>query len=200
MIPSCIFAETRMKRSRPQRARRGSLRSALRRYYRDGLAIPQILDVNVCAEPYVVREIPTVVIRVLIDHDLIGIPEPVIAETEIVRGDAKIEAAEPETARASSANPPDVAATETSGKPPVFPGMIQMIVDIIAPGIMADPSIMLDINVGNGGMTGTIGDAGFDRRRGMRWGFVSSRAVGGNVTAAYFGFVLCENRSRKQEA
>jgi hypothetical protein len=184
-----------MKRPRPQRARRGSLRSALRRYYRDGLAVPQVLDVNVCAEPYVICEIPTIVIRVLIDHDLIGIPEPVIAEAEIVRGDAKIKAAEPETARASSANPPDVAATEPSGKPPVLPRMIQMIVDIIAPSIMADPSIVLNINVGSGGMTGPIGDAGFDRRRGMRWGFVSSRAVRGNVAATNFGFVLCENRS-----
>jgi hypothetical protein len=151
--------------------------------------------VDVRAEPYVICKIPTVVVRVLIDHDLIGIPEPVIAVSEIVLGDAKIKAAEPETARASSDNPPDVAATEASGKPSVLPGMIQMIVDIVTPSIVADPSIVLDINVRSRRMTGPIGDTGFDRRRRMRWGFVSGRAVRGNVSAANFGFVLCEDRS-----
>jgi len=55
--------------------------------------------VNVGAKPYVIRQIPSDVVRIFVDHDLIRIPEPVTAEAEVIRGDAEVEPAEPETAR-----------------------------------------------------------------------------------------------------
>jgi hypothetical protein len=161
------------------------------------LTISEILDVGVRAEPDVIRKIPAVVVRILIDYDLVGIPEPVTAEAEIGRGNTKIEAAEPETTRASSADPPHVAATEASGKPTVFERMIQMIMGVIAASIVADPTITLDVNVGSGGMASPIRRMAFDWRCRMRRGLVSSGAVSGDMSATNLGlgFMLRENRS-----
>jgi hypothetical protein len=152
--------------------------------------------VDVCAEPYVICKIPTVVVRIFIDHNLVGIPEPVIAIAEIVRGDVKIEPAEPETARASSANPPNVAATEAAGEPSMFKWMTHVIVGVVASRVVAHPLIVLDINVRSIGMPGPLAMA-LDRRSRMRWSFVSGGAARGNMPATDlgFGFMLRENRS-----
>jgi len=185
----------REKRSWPLGRRPGSFPFAVRRYRRASLAVPEILDVDVGAEPYVIRKIPTVVIRILIDHDLIGIPKPVTAEAEIVWGDVKKEAAEPEAARASPTNPPDVTATQASGKPSVCPWMIHMIVDVIASRVVADPLIVLDVNVGSTGMAGLLAMA-LNRRRRVRWGLIRSGTVSGNMPAANLGFGLLLRESR----
>ncbi len=44
----------------------------------------EVLDVHVRAQPDVVGQVPSHVIGIDIDHDLIGVPQPVIAEGEIV--------------------------------------------------------------------------------------------------------------------
>ena len=41
---------------------------------------------NVRAQPNVVRKIPAIVIGIVINYDLIGVPEPIVAEAEIVVG------------------------------------------------------------------------------------------------------------------
>src|SRR5687768_4064966 len=44
------------------------------------LSVPQIHDVSVPAQPHVVTEVPAIVVRVLIDYDLVTIPQPVVDE------------------------------------------------------------------------------------------------------------------------
>src|SRR3954452_11102578 len=79
------------------------------------LSVPQIHDVSATAQPYVVAEVPASVVRVLIDHDLVTIPQPIIDEAVVVGGHAKVEALEPITLSV----PPASRKTRRPLKPPV---------------------------------------------------------------------------------
>lgn len=78
-------------------------------------------------------------IGIVIDDDVIAVPEPIIAEGDIYRGYAEIEATEPESTGATSRQVPDVASTKATCEAPVLPGMIEVVVRIVAPGVVADP-------------------------------------------------------------
>ena len=51
------------------------------------MQLAQILHVAVSTESYVVRKIPADVIGVVIDHDLIAVPEPITDKAIIVGSD-----------------------------------------------------------------------------------------------------------------
>jgi len=104
--------------------------------------------VAVGAQPYVVRQVPAHVIRILVNHDLVGIPQPVTAIAQVERRDAEVEASEPESRRASSCQVPDVMRTESAGEMAVLPGMIEVVMRIVAAGIVAD-SRAVRMNVGS---------------------------------------------------
>jgi hypothetical protein len=107
--------------------------------------------VDVGAKPHVVGEVPAIMIRVLIDYDLIGSPVPAIAEGKVDGSDGEIETAKPESLSIAASNVPYMAFAEATGEVPVLPRMIQMIVGIIAAGIVADPSIV-GVNMRSVGM------------------------------------------------
>jgi hypothetical protein len=71
-------------------------------------SVPQIHNVNVTAQPHLVTEVPRNVVRVLIDHNLVTIPPPITDEAVVVRGDAKVEAAEPKALPVTSCKPEDM--------------------------------------------------------------------------------------------
>jgi hypothetical protein len=81
------------------------------------------------------------VIWILINHDLVRIPEPVIAKAVVVWGNAKVEAAKPEALPVPSCKPKDMAGTEPAREAPMLPRMIEMVVRIITAGVMPDPLI-----------------------------------------------------------
>ncbi len=87
-------------------------------------------------------------IRVLIDHDIVAIPEPAIDEAVIGRSDAEEETVKPETLPVSSSKMEDMARTEAAGKMSMCPGLIDVVVGIVTAGIMADPFIV-GVNVGS---------------------------------------------------
>jgi hypothetical protein len=104
------------------------------------------LHVDVGAQPRVVGEIPAVMVGIFVDHDLVAVPEPVTAQSEVKGGDAESEAAEPETGGTASANAPDVAAAEAAGESAMFKGMVEVESGIVSPGVVADPgAIMMDV-------------------------------------------------------
>jgi hypothetical protein len=82
--------------------------------------------VNVCTEPHVVGEIPTHVVGIFIDHNLIAVPQPIADVAHVDRGHAEIESAEPETAGAASGKPPDVMGPKASAEVAVLPRVIEM--------------------------------------------------------------------------
>ena len=93
-------------------------------------AATQVLDMNVCSNPRVISEVPSVVVRVLIDDDLIRIPEPAINKRIVVGRHAEVEAIEPETLSVPSGQAEDVAWPETARESPMLPRVIEVIVRI----------------------------------------------------------------------
>jgi hypothetical protein len=57
---------------------------------------------HVDTESDVVREIPAEVVWVIVDHDVIVIPIPVIHIGQVERGDAEVVPAEPEAVRSTA--------------------------------------------------------------------------------------------------
>jgi hypothetical protein len=98
--------------------------------------------VNVNPQPHVIGEVPAEVVWIVINHDLVRIPEPVITKAVLVWGNAKVEAAKPEALPVPSYKPKDMAGTEPSREVPVLPRMIEMVVRIITAGVMPDPLIV----------------------------------------------------------
>ena len=158
---------------------------------------------DVGAQPNVVGEIPAVVVRIFIDHDLIGAPIPGIAEGEVNGSDGEIETAEPEALSIATCNAPHVAFAEAAGEVPVLPGMIEMIVRIIGAGIVADP-LVVSVNVRSVGMAIFV-DVFWWCRMLHRLGW--SRPMRRNVTAAdvvsrwrsRWVFFLRESRNRTDQ-
>ena len=125
-------------------------------------AVAEVLDVAVGAEADVVGEIPAVVVGIFEDGDLVSGPVPIVAKGVISRRDAEIEASEPETRPIAAGDAPNVAAAEATGEAAVFPGMIEVIVGIIAAGVMTDP-LAVGMDVRSFGMALFVGV--FCRRR-----------------------------------
>jgi hypothetical protein len=59
-----------------------------------GLAVTEIRDVNVGPQPQVIGQLPTDMVWVFVDDDLISIPEPVATKADVIRSHAEIKAAE----------------------------------------------------------------------------------------------------------
>lgn len=105
----------------------------------------------------VVCKIPAGMIRVVVDHDVIRIPEPAIDIAVVVRCDAEVEAAEPESRGAATSQVPVVRGTESADEMTVFPGMVEVIVCVIAASVVADPMVIVDMrSVGVAWMIGKV--------------------------------------------
>ena len=114
--------------------------------YGSYLAVAEVLNVAVGAEADVVGQVKAVVVGVFEYADLVGAPVPIIAEAVVSGSDAEVEAAEPEAFTIAAFDAPDMAASETATEAAVSPGMIDVIVGIIATGVVADPfAVVVDV-------------------------------------------------------
>src|SRR5450432_3507663 len=111
----------------------------------------EIDHVDVSSKPHVVGQVVAVMIGVFVDHDVVAIPQPIVAKPDVEVGDAEVEAAEPEPAGDAAGEVPDMAAAKSAGKVAVFPGMIEVVVGIVAAGVVADP-LAIGVNVRHVGM------------------------------------------------
>jgi len=76
--------------------------------------LTKIFDVNVSAEARVVGEIVAGVIGIVVNDDVIRVPQPSIDISKIVGRDAPVPIVEPETAGAAAAETPDVVGTKAA--------------------------------------------------------------------------------------
>src|SRR5580698_4709043 len=86
-----------------------------------GALCPQILNVHISPEPHVIGQVPANVIRIVIDHDLIRVPQPPIAERNVRCGNIPVPSVEPEAARAAAPKMPNVTWTKAAGEVTVRP-------------------------------------------------------------------------------
>jgi len=140
--------------------------------------------VHVGSEPHVIGEIPADVIRVFIEHDVVGTPFPVATVPDVGRGHAEEKAAKPEPARAASLDPEDMAGAEAARKMAVLPRLGQMEARVVASGVVADPFIVGSVHVWGGGMTGMIA-VGAVLHYGFTFAMHGCRPVRRNMAAAY---------------
>jgi hypothetical protein len=138
--------------------------------------------VDVGAQSYVVGEVPAIVIRIFIDHDIVAVPEPVAAEAQVKGSDVEVEASEPEAVGTTSGKMPDVAAPEAAGEAAVLPGMIEMKTGVVSSVLVPDP-LPVVVDVWGFGMAFMVANS----RMGsfMRRAVVCGWTVVGNVSAAY---------------
>jgi len=98
--------------------------------------------VNVSTETGVIREIPTEVIGVVIDHDLIAAPVPGRDIGHVKCGNAPVEIIEPKSIRVTATQHPHMSAAESAREAAVRIGMIQMEAAIVAALVVSDPSVV----------------------------------------------------------
>jgi hypothetical protein len=113
---------------------------------------------SIGAQSRVIREIPTGVIRVGVDHDVITIPQPVVSIIVVVRGNLKEETAYIESVPPSAMEPPDVLWANAATKVAVFPRMIEMIMGIVASAVVSHPLVIFGVDVGSFGMVRLVSD------------------------------------------
>lgn len=105
-----------------------------------------VLHVDVGSQPHVVGEIPALVIRVVIDYDLVAVPEPVVGIGQVKWRDAEIEAAKPKAVGTTSCNAPHVTTAEAAGEASMLERMIEVEAGVLSPSVMPDPlAIMVDV-------------------------------------------------------
>lgn len=121
------------------------------------------MNVAVGAQARVVGEVPAVVVGIFVDDDLVGAPIPIAAEAVVGGGDAEGEAAEPEAVAVAAFDAPLMAGAEAASEAAMLKRMIEVIVGVIAAGVMADPRIV-GVNVGGFGVALFVGIS-----RGFLW-------------------------------
>jgi hypothetical protein len=114
--------------------------------------------VNVSPQSRVIGEIPSVVVGIGIEHDVVVIPEPVAGIVVVVWRDLEVEAVDVESLAAAAVKPPDVPRADRAIEASVFPGMIEMIVGIVASGVVSHPLVILRVDVRGFGMVRLIAE------------------------------------------
>src|SRR4029453_3704938 len=91
-----------------------------------GLLRAERLHVNVRAQPRVIGDVPAIVIGILVDHDLVRVPQPIAAERVVERRHAEEEAAEPKACRTTARQSKQVAIPEAATEAAVLVRTIEM--------------------------------------------------------------------------
>jgi hypothetical protein len=117
------------------------------------------LDVDVGAEPGVVGQVPAVVIGIGVDDDVIAVPQPVTDVIVVVGRYAEVKAIEKEAIAVASAQVVDVSAANAAGEAAVLPRMIEMVVGIVAAGIVTYPLIIV-VDVRSFGVVRLVAEGG----------------------------------------
>jgi hypothetical protein len=90
-------------------------------------------------------------VGVLVNYDLIAGPEPVSDDVVIERGNVPVEIVKPEAFPVSSHKVE--LHSKTTAEMSVRPRLSEVVIRIVAAGIMTDPFIVPGVNVRNGRMT-----------------------------------------------
>jgi hypothetical protein len=95
--------------------------------------------VDISPEPNVIGQIPSHVVRVLVDDDLVGIPEPTIAIAHIKGCNAEKKSTEPKAFWTAASEMPYMPSPGTAGEMTMLPRVIEMVVGVPAPAVVPNP-------------------------------------------------------------
>jgi len=103
-------------------------------------------------KPHVIGQVPAGVVRILVENDVVGAPQPSIAKWVIVGRDAEVETAKPKPRRTASAQVPYMLGPKAAVEMSMLPRMVEMVVWVVRPGVMTDP-LAASIDVGRVGVS-----------------------------------------------
>src|SRR5579862_7490998 len=104
-----------------------------------GLLRSEVIYVDIGSETDVIGEIPAGMIGIVVDDDVVRIPEPAIDIAEFPGRYAPVPAVEPEAVRVAAYESPAMGRPEAAGEMAVFPGVIEMKALVVAALVMTDP-------------------------------------------------------------
>src|SRR5581483_9912789 len=99
--------------------------------------LSHVHHVHVGAEAHVVREVPTWIVRIFVDHDRIRAPDPVAAILDVGRSNAEVPSVKPEARGTAAGQAILVAAAEGARETTVLPRMFHVISGVST--FMSDP-------------------------------------------------------------
>jgi hypothetical protein len=103
---------------------------------------------HVRSQPGVVGQVPSIVVGIEIDHDVIVVPQPVGTGIVVVWRGLEKESAHVEAITIASVQPPDVLRPNRPREASMLPGMIKVVVDVVSTCVVSYPAISLGVNVG----------------------------------------------------
>lgn len=103
------------------------------------LSATEIRHVYIAAEPDVVRQVPPYVIGIVVNNDVIAVPQPVRAQVILKRRDAEEETAKAKARWTSSFEPKDVTCAVAAGETSKLPWMVQVEPVIVSTEVVSDP-------------------------------------------------------------
>jgi hypothetical protein len=112
--------------------------------------------VGIGAQPHVISQVIAFVVRVLVNHDLIAIPEPAGAEGDVEGSHAEEEAAESEALGSPSRKMPDMTGAKAAGEVSMLPGMVEVVIGVTLAGIVSYP-LTVSVNVRSLRMSRLVG-------------------------------------------
>jgi hypothetical protein len=102
-------------------------------------------------------------VGIVIEHNLIAVPQPIVGVGVIGLREAEKESAEPKTRRSAAAQAIDVAPADTAGESPMLEGPVEMVRRIVASGIMPYP-LVVGMDVWSFRMAGLVRETPVARR------------------------------------
>ena len=111
------------------------------------LLITQVLNVNVGAQPGVVGEVPPGIVRIVVEDDVVTVPQPFAGVVVVIWGDAKEKAAKPEAVPAATLDTINVITANLATKATMLPRMIEVVMGIVAATFVTNPAIAFGVNV-----------------------------------------------------
>ncbi len=97
------------------------------------------LHVHIGPKVRVVGQIPSVMIRIFVQDYIVRIPSPIVHVRHIVGSHRPVASCEEEVIRPAAVQAPPVLGPETALKAAVFPGIVYVIVRVIAAAVVSHP-------------------------------------------------------------
>ena len=160
---------------------------------------------DISTEPDVVGQIPAIVIGIVVDDDVVAIPQPVAAVADIEGSDVEVESAEPEAAGTATAEVPDMATADPAFEMAMFPGMVEVKTGVVSSLVVTDP-LAVAVHVWCLGMAFLVAETLFGRivmgRGGVRgWGAMARYVASADtVASATVITMLSPKGQRKNES
>lgn len=113
----------------------------------------QIQHVHIGSQTDVVGEVPAYVVGVVVDDDVIAIPEPVAGVVIVIRGNGEEKPADSEAIAPAAMKSPNVVRSDPAIEMSVLPRMVKMVMRVRAPGTVSHPAVIFSVHMRSLGMS-----------------------------------------------